>query len=987
VGDDVVFCRLRDWMIKMMKYADGSRRLYEHFTNHREFWLAFPEIFWGLNQRRQVSSCSSPGTLIDTVFSNSRFFGNFLQRNQPARRALSEMFHQLARLVGRFVAMDVMTLTYHSQKAGIEQEPDLGSRHMLEILAWLFFRKDDQQHIGRNLDAHYHWSWDSELSKMTQYFQDEGGAIPRLTRFVRGHLFLLDKYPKLVENLAVPTRFVGKFVVEEAYILENSPLRQYAESARQQITEGYDYFTVMADGLENIIDKHVNCLHHEAATVHIANLTEIFQKALTHEDTSTRALIEKRHKEEPQISRKLMPMVLAYEWRFTVLKSLITSSQMQLRVVGATTMCNDLLKLYNQNKVGEPSRNPTLVFLANFVLHHKLIDYLVSIGSHPEIINESHNILGFLIVTKTYPAELTDRIWNTITTSQDPRVVEAILRMIQQCSNLYEYSALLYFCEKLNGLPLASFNASMREFCGIMFQQLVSKASLESHPFVDAPPYILCVRLIRESSILTPQAPNGYPDIQNFAATRFLELLGGGPDTKNRSDIYEGCIEDISLKAPTAPGSICVLHALIQQNADDLASLTKEYGLTQLLVEELELRHNETQSSLFRNSPVNVARRGIICEIISRQADTITPDLGRRLWNHLVGIDSTTDLERAYSWAILNKTNKAHPRNSYIRTCFEEHLPNLPPQCFTDGALEFCRSAVTSWLASIKNKHIDDGFSFDSAGLEQLWRMILFAPSHTIDAKAISIIVEVYLESQFVKSLPRADAKGIHLALVKRCLKQLAAAASRLKTFSDGVSSGEEDGMVIVPSETQFIEQEQIFARSLAVLREFLKAYQAKPQFAAAKPRPFVPVKPSVAQGEPLTVKYQSFDGNVSTEVKELHLGKLNTTAALLASLQQATGFQNYSIYLAGQPFMPDETTLSKSLDDLRLTSLVLVKRQDGSLMSPGNHEASLEMEIMKHFEELWGYLGMQEKVAKEVIHPQSHTEVRANQTPRSTPF
>jgi ubiquitin carboxyl-terminal hydrolase 34 len=968
-------------MIKMMKYADGSRILYEHFTKYREFWMAFPEIFWGLNQRRQIFSFPNIyNAPIDTASSNSRFFGSFLHRNQPGRRALSEMFHQLARLVGRFVAMDVMTLAYHAQKPGIEQDPDLGSRHMLDIMVWLFFRKDDQQHIGRNLETHYHWAWDNELIKMTEYFQDEGGAIPKLTRLVRGQLSLLEKNPKIVENLTAPTRFVGKFVADEAYLLETSPLRQYADNARQHFSEGYEYFKVMANGLENIIDKHVTCLHPEAATLHILNLTEIFQKALTHEDTSTRLLLDKRHKEEPQISRKFMPMVLAYEWRFTILKSLITSSQMQLRVVGATTMCNDLLKLYSQSKHAEPSRNPTLVFLANFVLHHKLIDYLVSIGSHPEIINESHNILGFLIVTKTYPPELTDRIWNTVTTSQDPRVVEAILKMIQQCTNLYDYSALLYFCEKANGLPLASFNTAMREFCGLILQHLVVKANAEGR-CVDAPPYILCVRLIRESSILTPQAPNGYPDIQNFAATKFLELLGGGPDTKNRNDIYVGCIEDISLKAPTAPGSICVLHALIQQNVDDLASLTKEYGLTRLLVEELELRHTEKQSSLLRNSPVNVARRGIICEIISRQADTITPDLGRRLWNHFVGMDSAADLERAYSWAILNKINKAHPRNSYIKTCFDEHLPSLPPQCFTEGALEFCRSAVTSWLASIKDKHIYDGFSFDSAGLEHLWRMILFAPPNTIDAKAICILVEVYLESQFIKSLPRADAKGVHLTLVRRCLKQLATAASQLKAFSDGLSSGEEDGMVIVPSEIQFNEQEQIFARSLAVLREFLKAYQAKPQFAAPKPRPFVPMKPSVAQGEPLTVKYQSFDGNTSTEVKELHLGKLNTTAALLASLQQATGFQNYSIYLAGQPFTPDEAALSKSLDDLRLTSLVLVRRQDGSLTSPGNSEASLEMEIMKHFEELWGYLGMQEKVAKEVNTALNLIEARANHT------
>jgi ubiquitin carboxyl-terminal hydrolase 34 len=757
--------------------------------------------------------------------------------------------------------------------------------------------------------------------------------------------------------------------MDEAYLLESSPLRPFVEVALQRISEGYEYFKVMSNGLENIIDKHVTCLTPDIALVHITNLTDIFQKALTFEDTSTRLLIDKRLKLEPQISRKAMPMVLAYEWRFTILKSLITSTQMQLRVIGATTMCADLLTLYNQSKNTEPSQNPTLVFLAHFVLHHKLIDYLVSIGSHPEIINESHNILGFLIVTKTYPSELTDRIWNTVSTSQDPRVVEAILKMIQQCLNLHDYSAVLYLCQKANGLPLASFNPATREFCARIFKQLIDKARVLVRPFVDAPPFTLCVRIIRESSVVTSQVPNGYPDIQNFAATQFLELLQGGIDVKTRQNIYAGCIEDISSKAPTAPGSICVLHALVQQNRSDLNSLTSDHGLTRLVVEEIEHQQNHNKSSLLQNSPVNIARRRLLYEIIELQADTITPDLGQRLWNQLVGIESTNEVERAHSWAILNKINKACPGNAYITTCFEEHLPKLPPRCFTEGALEFCRSAVTSWLASAKDEKIDGEFCFDSPGLEQLWRMILCAPPFTIDAKAISILVEVYLESQLIKSRPRADAKRIHLALVKRCLKQLATAASQLKAYGDGISNGDDDGMVIVPSESQFDEEEQIFARSLAVLREFLKAYQTKPHFTAAKPRPFVATKPSVAQGEPLTVKYQSFDGNVSTEVKELHLGKLNTTAALLASLQQATGFQNYSIYVAGQPFTPDEAALSKSLDDLRLTSLVLVRRQDGSIIPSNVSEASLEMEIMKHFEELWGYLGMQEKVAQEVIY------------------
>jgi len=43
----------------------------------------------------------------------------------------------------------------------------------------------------------------------------------------------------------------------------------------------------------------------------------------------------------------------------------------------------------------------------------------------------------------------------------------------------------------------------------------------------------------------------------------------------------------------------------------------------------------------------------------------------------------------------------------------------------------------------------------------------------------------------------------------------------------------------------------KIFARSLAVLREFLSAYQKKPQFATPKPKPLVMAASDNVEGEP----------------------------------------------------------------------------------------------------------------------------------------
>jgi ubiquitin carboxyl-terminal hydrolase 34 len=610
------------------------------------------------------------------------------------------------------------------------------------------------------------------------------------------------------------------------------------------------------------------------------------------------------------------------------------------------------------------------------VLSNKLVDYIVSLGSHPEIINESHNILGFLIVTKTYTSQLTDLIWQTVMTSQDPRVVEAILRMIRQCMNLYEYTHILHMCQKICDLPIEAFTPPMREFCEMLLNNFVSKGRQDGMQYIDAPPYDLCVRLIRQASIATAESPIGYPDIQNFAVARLRDLLPHGPSLDIRSTIYQNCIEDVSSRTPTAPGSICVICTILRQNrATDLHALTTQHGLTQLVVEELERAITGDRHPSVTNGAASLARRELLLMIMVYEPSTISPDLGRRLWDHLVGVKSGSVNDRNISWNILNNAMKKDTDNPFIKTCFREYLPTLPPHCFTTGALDFARTDVYLWLDQIREGPPENQ-KFESPALQQIWRMILNAPLNSIDAAAIAVIVEVYVESVLISSMSRIRARDIHLALVDRCLKQLAAAASKLKQFTDGTSSGDEDGMVIVPSDGQFQEQERIFARSLAVLREFLKAYSMKPQFSFPRARHPPPVTSDAAEGEPMVVKYQCFDGNDHTEVKNLTLGKQNTAAYLFATLQKATGFQKYKVYCGGREITSAETDVLKSLEELNVNGLVLVQRREDAeapappttTSNPDGNRVTIEAEIVKHSDDLWGYLSMHETVATEVF-------------------
>ncbi|KAL3423599.1 ubiquitin carboxyl-terminal hydrolase [Phlyctema vagabunda] len=956
IESDDVFRMLRDWMRSYLNFTgDNPNSWHLSYMRDREFWDAFPDLLHALSLRRT-------------------FFGAFLREDAAGRLTLSEFFVEYARLTGRFVAMDVRTFARLSPDDK-DLEPDLASYKYLYEYSYLLRKEENQnQHIGRNLETHYHWDWKIDVVEMTKGFLMEGGTIGNLTKLAKGYKSFLPQIPRMVELLLEPCRLVHQAIYETVRSLDKTGDPKLSDGGRRQITQGYEFFKVSNEGLDYIIDKHVTSLLPHIAAELITQLTDILSATLSTNIPATEELISNMRRRGPKFTEAHYPKVIASEWRFSILHRLIISTQMQLRVVGVTTMCSELLALHSSHKVPDPSQSPVLLHFADFIIRNKLIEYIVGIGSHPEIINESKNILGFLVATKTYTPEVTDIIWKSVMTSQDPRVVEAIVRhMVKGCINIYEYPGLLDICKKVSDLPLEAFNSVLREFCEDLLNYLIKTFRTSGSLSIDAPPYELCIRLMRESSVTRPDRPQGYPEIQVFATTRLRSLLPYGPASEVRDALYLSCIGDISTKSPTTPGSICAINSLLNQNLEaDLQTLTTAHGLTGMIIEDFESSTEKDTTPAAIPSPVSQARRELLHLIIVHQPETISSQMGVRLWDVLVGKRSRSAQGRTNGWVVLNSAVKQFPnfKNVFLASCYQQYLPSLPPDCFTLGALDFARSAVMAWVAQLPHGLQWEDQTFGSPVLEQLWRMTLTAPPRNIDGPAIATLVEVFLETRPILTMHRAKARVIHLALVNRCLQQLAAAATLLKASNDGESQSDDESMEIVATDVQFQEQEIVFARSLAVLREFLKAYQSRPHFAKPKQPQLISAAKSTVEGEPLVVKYQSFDGDTQTDVQVLTLGKLNTAASLLASLQEATGFKSYRVYHGGKEFMPDDTAICKSLDDLKLNGLVLVQRRDDPYSTSAELSAldtTVEGEIMKHSDELWGYLGMHEKVAHEI--------------------
>lgn len=886
---------------------------------------------------------------------------------------------QFAELTARFVAMDVRTLAKFEELDDQTSPPVLVSRPYLLAFGWLLQKRDFN--IGQNLEQHYRFDWGDEVSSMVSHFIDGVGSIPALTRFVRGHLAIISKYPKGIEELTEPSRIVDLAITSSLSYYNNAgPLyRSPMENTELLIKQGYQFFKVLAPALDTIIEKHATMLTAEAALVHIIGLSRIYLAALNLENSPVEESIRNQLESHPTMPSKYNGIVISAEWKFAMLKKIIVCGQMQLRVCGVTTMCTELLSLYTKHKREDSSRQPILIHFAEYIMANKLVDYIVGTGSHPELISESGNIVGFLMATKSYTNKETDTIWQTVTTSQDPRVVEAVLRMLASVLNLLDYDKLLYLCDKASALPIAAFTTAMRDHCQRVIGLLIEKATVDDKTeYLDAPPYELCIRLIRESTVPRSDSPLGLLDVQHWATNRLRELVRHGPESEIRNKIYLASIQDIANRSPTAPGSICALYGLLSQNlATDLRILTAERNLTKIMIEEVEYTNRPQEPNSVPpnfNSPARQARRDLLLAIILNEPRSITSDLGERLWTAFVGQGGQNPADRETAWQILNSAAaKVSSRNVFIATCFEKYLPKLEPQCYTIGSLDFTREAIQAWLRGVQGDLLDEDTASGSHGLEHLWGMILTAPPNSIEDPAINMLVELYVDSPMIQSMARPRAHAVHLRLVNRCLEQMSHAAGKLKGSNRVAASGDDEPMTITEPEKYDAEEELTFTRSLVLLREFLRAYQLKPYFAVPKPRPTEPGPSTEVKGEVLDFKYQMFHGQEHGSVSSLEVGRSNTVAEVFAIVKMATGFKNFKMYHWGAEISDNASTQGATLEELQIgKGLVLVTRQDDEQPlggSPKTRTTSLEVEVMNHYDAFWDYLGMEERISKEIYH------------------
>ncbi|KAK3504714.1 hypothetical protein B0T13DRAFT_14009 [Neurospora crassa] len=878
------------------------------------------------------------------------------------------LYQQFARLTAFFVELDVHRL---NECATVEErgQVQLVSINYMHVLTALINYEGFYQQLDEE-----GWSYAIEASTISDAFLNYGGN-PVSTAFHLGCFSqlvseLLPQNPRLINELACVSFLYWAIIRKVSTMPENTAYLSH-DPTTSIVSSGYLVYKALSPKLEAIItgDDHKHLLW-EPTLRHLSSLTLIYRHCLAADGNIPKPLIQHQLQGSIPFSSRFLPDAVAYLWKFRMFCTLIMSGQMQLRIRSAMGMCSDLITFYKKyNNHPDDSSLAFLQHIAQYLMESGLVSYILGPKCHPEITLESSNIVGFLAVTRTYTADHTNLMFQTIQSTQDPRISSALVNMINKIVQLFNPKDLLYFCTRLEAMPLDSFTSTMRDFCAQVLQQLADKLErIGNYPI----PYSLCVRLVRDSSVFGSQSQIAYPEIHHFAIQKFSELLREGPSEEIRMQTYTECLRNISERTPFALGSLWILSRMTRSSAGrELKLLAKQHDLVRILVEEFEGSIPTARAAGFPpviSGYANAPRRDLLSWVLSDGSPEIPPDISQKLWNLLVGPEAACEEDRTAGWKLLQENSKA----KFASTCFTDFLTSLDPEFFTFGTIDFIRTGILPVIHSPRLL-VEDTESIGHFGIEQLWRIILSVPEGSIEKPAIDLLVgEVYMGNSSKGLVPLPIARQLHLALAERCLDQLISAAKKLRSLCIDVPGRDSKINDTMNLEQQICEQERLCIRPLAVLRAFHLEYKDNPKFSAPDLRALSLDPPKQIEGDSAELKYQSFDDECQTDIIPLSIGKLNTARSLFGSLREATGFENYRMYYRGSVLLPREELMCKSLEELRIhDGLILVKREaDDYATSPGENIRSgaspVEVVILRHFAELYECLTM-EKISEEI--------------------
>ncbi|KAM5459241.1 putative ubiquitinyl hydrolase 1 [Microsporum canis] len=955
-----VFVALKTWF--ELCCENLNHLTYQVFTEDRDLWEEIPSVAEGLLRR------------------TTEFIAD--QGDSPMSY-IEEFLSCYAEIAIHIISIDAEQLSQSSEERSVQLDP-ISRTYWMPLASMLQLRKIP---LFTAMERDY----GSEIIDLVAHLNDrvagrQVNGVAVLASFVEAISIYLSKSPILTSlftsALSVTHNIVDSFVGRRFQPTYGRP------DSTEVITQAYALLRFSEPVYRSLIEKSSSCLSSDTSESILRTMGSSFRTLCNFdEELATTVARDLQLNVPPDVNSHEFAHIVSLGWKFTILKEHIMSGRMELRVYGMESIQGDLVNFWSQHIQNVPGalNHVTTKYLVNFLRENKIVDYVVGVESHPQLISRGSNIVGFLVVTSTYTNEDTDIIWKTVSESHDPRTVSEVLAMLSSTFSMHhESEPLIYICNKLIELPLQRFDVRMIEFCDLLLNSVRSKhgESMRHHdlghyPHVDIMPVRLCVRLIRGAVSAEELPLEQRSQVQRFASKQLSQFVSLGISETDKTELYQQCIQDVSDMNEFAVGSIHALNALIPAfDTQDIRRLALDLDFTRLIITELAhaatTPTDDAEDEYLCNTIV--PRLNLVHRIIDRVPETITPELSDVLWDKVFTSKVISEQNRNYMWEILSKSaSRCIKRNSFLESFMNDYLPRIPPEDITESVLSFAKQAMNYDVKFHHQPVSNDGDIITIPGMDRIWRFILTAPNPSIGINAINFAIDTYLDHVLIKGSSPSSAEATHVSLVDRCVAQLAAAATRLKTFIDGTTSGEDEPMVIVPSDNEVQAEELRFARSLLFLRQLLQGLRTRPQYTPPQGSPpYIPLKPEPVKGESIDISYQAFSMGSQTRIRTFTIGDLSTASELADKIALLTGFSKFTTISGGQRLDLRGGNANQTIRDLKLATaglLIVRKDSDAYELSFGGRRQSLTLvdsELLKHFDDLYDLLSLDERFSKE---------------------
>ncbi|KKK18163.1 hypothetical protein ARAM_004521 [Aspergillus rambellii] len=935
--DTTVLLAVKHWLDDVVNGLD--QLTHETFLEDREFWDELPILVEYLLRRvEEFHPDDSEG-----------FW-----------RCLEEFFLDFARLALHLIQLDTLLFSQFVEEPEL-QVTDLISRPYISSLGWFV------QVGGIPFFRTMHRKFGPEIPSMVARICDRIIAPPlnsvqQLSEYTSCILALITRCPQLASLLALVLTVTQNLAESGAERKKLDIDHDLVDSA------AYEHAMERVHDLIRTVDKQYQAHITKKSPWVTSDISDSIIRPLSYVYL---ALCHKSPDIAWEIANDLsipvpgdvppedLPFIVLYGWKFGVLKKHIMEGRMELRVHGIEAMQQDFVSVWRQYIHSSPVGvdNVVVQFLVKFLRENKIVEYIVGVESHPQLISRSSNIVGFLVVTGTYTDGDTDTIWRAVTESPDPRTVSEVLAMLVKTFHMHVPSspALIYLCSKLVDLPLARFDARVVDFCEQLLHYIREKYhdrhrhEILDMAHVDVIPLRLCVRLIRESAAAEDLPLEHKALLQKFASSQLSSFMDVGLSDMDKMETYERCVQDISEMNQFTVGSIQALNALLpNHDSQEIRKLAMDFNLTFLVISEMAhvVDNNQTDftDTFLRNG--FLSRVQMLARLIDGVPDSITDELGTILWQQIFMSKSLVQQGRRALWDMLcGLTRHSTKENPFIDHCIRDYFPKLSP------AEDYFPEVLSV------------------PGMDRIWNLILTAPVGSIEADATVFAIEVYLDHNIIHRSPRSAVEATHMALVDRCVDQLKSAASKLKSYSHETTSDAGESMVVEASEDEVRTEELRFSRSLVFLRQFLQGLRTRPRYSPPQNSPpELPTRP--LKGEPINIRYQAFDGGSHSKVRSLQIGDLSTASEFVETLVKVTGFSKLKTIYGGRGVDLLEKG-SQTLRELKLGSGLLIVRRDPNSREVAEWKrqslTSVDAEVLKHFDDLYDLLGLDDHLAREI--------------------